>query len=472
MPCSRAVFYCPYVRAVLQIFLLPVAMSTLLVAGCRGVPTAGEKSARQDLATVTDRFHAEVRGSRIMPLLAPDVGMTNFLEFALLNSPNVEAAYQDWAAAVERITVARSAPDPKLTFQAYIQDSLTSLMPGLMQDIPGPGKLSSAAQVATAESRSKYFAFESAVLQAAFDFKSAYYNLYFLDEQIRINRQTLDLLTGLESIARAQNEVGKATLQDVYRAQIERDQLAATIANLEHSRHSLAAQFKAALGLTREQPDPPVPAKFESTPMDLSADDLLGTAFSRNPRLKAAEAEVRFAEASIGQARKSNVPDFSAGLQAEVYTPPFYWPQASMTLPVWRDKIAAEIAAAQAGKRAAAARLTAEQISLTVDLAMRAHDYEESTRNLSVLENKLIPKARNSLDIARAGYSSGQVDFFNLMDAERAWLNFQLEDVQERMRREIALAGLSLTIAGVAPAGAPVLAASPDVSPSNPPHQP
>jgi len=390
--------------------------------------------------------------------------MTNFLEFAMLNSPTVEAAYEDWAASVERITVARSVPDPKLTFQAYIEDSLTSLMPGLMQDIPGPGKLGAAAQVATAESRSKYYAFESAVLQAAYNFKTAYYNIYFLDERIRINRHTLNLLVDLENVARAQNDAGKGTLQDVYRAQMERDQLKADIANLEDSRQPLYAQFKAALGLRRDQADPPLPNAFESTPLDLNADDLLATAFVRNPQLKEAEAEVRFAEASIARARKSKTPDFSAGLQAEVYTPPFYWPQASMTLPIWRDKIAAQIAAEQAEKRAAKARLSAAQIAVTVDFASRTYDYREATRNLELLETKLIPKARRSLDLARASYLSGQVDFFNLMDAQRSLLNFQLQEVQERTRREITLAGLSLNIAGIAPAGAPTLATSPEAS--------
>ena len=123
------------------------------------------------------------------------------------------------------------------------------------------------------------------------------------------------------------------------------------------------------------------------------------------------------AEASIALARKSKVPDFSAGLQAEVYTPPFYWPQASMSLPIWRDKIAAQIAAAQAGKRAAEARLTSEQIMVTVDFAMKTYDYREVTRDLALLQDKLIPKARKSLEIARAGYLAGQIDFFNLIDA-------------------------------------------------------
>jgi outer membrane protein TolC len=434
-----------------------LAVLGLLLTGCTGIQQPGERQARGDLASVQQAYWpgATVPGSDA------NAGLSNYLQFAILTQPEVRAAYFDWAASVERITVERSLPDPKLTFQAYIQDVLTSLMPGLMQDFPGPGKLKAAANAASAESKAKYFAFESAALKTAFTVKQMYYQLWFLDEKIRINRETLNLLTDLEKSARAQNEVGKVTLQDVYRAQIEQDKLTTEISNLEDSRRPLTAQFKGALGLTRDQPDPALPARFESTPLDLNGDELLDTAFARNPRLKAMEAEVRMAEASIAVARKSKVPDFSAGLQAEVYSPPFYWPQASMSLPIWRDKIAAQIAAAQAGKRAAEARLTSEQIAVTVDFAMKSYDYRESTRELALLQDKLIPKAGKSLEIARAGYLAGQIDFFNLIDAERMLLNFQLEEVEARTRREIILADLSLSIAGIWPAGAPIRPPSP-----------
>jgi outer membrane protein, heavy metal efflux system len=440
----------------------------LLLAGCRGISTPDERAARQDAQTVGQVFRPQEQRPPL-PKLETTSSLEEFLRFAMLNQPQIEARYDDWMASVERITTERSLPDPKLTFQAYIQNVLTSLMPGLMQDIPGPGKLGAAARLASAESRAKNFQFESAVLQAAFDVKRSYYNLHFLDRRIRINRETLVLLAELEKTARAQNVVGKVTLQDVYRAQIEEDQLKTEVANLEDSRRPLLAQFKAALGLTRDQPDPPVPAGFYTTPLDLNADNILTTAFARNPRLKAMEADVRTAEAAVALARKSKVPDFSAGFQAEGYSPPFYWPQGSMTLPIWRDKIAAQIAAAQAGKRAAEARLTAEQIGVTVDFAMRAYDYREATRNLALLQDQLIPKARQSLEIARAGYLSGRIDFFNLMDAQRAWLNFQLQEVQERTRREIVLAELSLMIAGVPPAGAPILHPPASASPSSKP---
>jgi outer membrane protein TolC len=346
-------------------------------------------------------------------------------------------------------------------------------MPGLMLDFPGPGKLKAAANVAGAASRAKYFTFQSSVLRTAFSVKQAYYQLWFLDEKIRIDRQSLGLLGDLERTARARNEVGQVTLQDVYRAQMEQDKLAAEIAGLEDSRRPLLAQLKGALGMGREQPDPPMPARLESTPPELNGEELLDIAFARNPRLKETEAEVRLAEASLALARKSNVPDYSAGLQAEVYAPPFYWPQAAVSLPVWRDKIAAQTAAAQAGLRAANGRLTSEQIALTVDFAMKSYDYREISRNLALLRDKLIPKARDTLEIARAGYLSGKTDFLDLMDAERALFNFQLEEVEARTRREITLAELSLVIAGVAPEAAPFPPPPPGDSAAskNPAHQ-
>jgi outer membrane protein TolC len=153
----------------------------------------------------------------------------------------------------------------------------------------------------------------------------------------------------------------------------------------------------------------------------------------------------------------SKRPDFSAGLQAEVYKPPFYWPQASMTLPIWRDKIAAQVAAARAGVGAAHARLDAAKIQLTVDFTMKTHEYRELSRSLVLLREKLLPKARQSLDAARAGYRSGQVDFLGVIDAARTLLDLQLEEVEVKTQREIVLADLSLTIVGVAPEGAPLL---------------
>jgi cobalt-zinc-cadmium efflux system outer membrane protein len=390
--------------------------------------------------------------------LQPNSGLREYLRFAVLNQPQVQAAYHDWAASVERITVERSLPDPTLGFEADIDGMLSSLMPGLMMDLPGPGKRDAAARMAAAESEAKYYRFEWSVLQAAYAVKKAYHELHFLDARVSVNRETQALLADIEKLARTQNEAGKVTLQDVLRAQIEQAKLATEIENLEDSRSPLTAQFQAALGIKAGDDHIPLPQRFESTPLDLGSDQLTSRALARNPRLKAMEAEVRAADAAIRVATKAKVPDFSAGIEADVKADPLMVrPSFGITLPIWRDKIAAQIAGEQAGKQAAEARLSAEQIMLAVEFAEKSFMFREGSRNLGLLREQLLPLARQSLDVARAGYLSGKVDFLNLLDAQQTLLEFRLSEVEAGAQRELALAELSSLVLGTPPAGSPVL---------------
>ena len=448
--------------------LLVIAVTgAMLLSGCQGIPTKSERQSRTDQQWVAQAYRPGDRQATL-PALDTNATLGTFLTYAMLNQPRVEAAYYDYAAAVERITLERSLPDPRLTLELDIQDAVTTVMPGLMTDLPWVKKLRIRADVASAESQAKYFQFEAAVLQTAFEVKRPYYQLCFLSDRLRVQRETLGLLGQLEQIARAQVEAGKATLQDVLRTQIEQERLKTEIENLEDSRTPLWVQFKAALGLSADQPNPPLPAHFESTPLDLTSEQLFATALARNPRLQAMEAEVRAAETGIRLARTSRLPDFNLGLEADVKASPVMArPSLGVTLPIWRDKIAAELASAQGRKRAAEARLSAEQIQLAVEFADRSFMYREATRNLKLLAESLLPKARQALEVARASYSAGQAEFINVQEAARALLEFELAGVDARTQRELVLAELSLMIAGVPPPGAPLLTA-PSPSPAVP----
>lgn len=439
---------------------LPFVLFPLL-AGCVGVRTESERHARSDFESIAERFRPD--GAKPdLPALTSASPLEEFLRFAVLQNPRVEAAYFDWAAAVEKIVPARSLPDPRLTFESDIGDTVMSLMPGLMVDLPGPGKLRLAGEAAAAESRMAYFGFEREILRTALAVKSSYYRLHFLEETLRVHRETQRLLGDLELLAQQRNAAGKVTIQDALRAQIALDQIETQIANLEDSRLALVASWKAALGLGPKDPDPPIPSVFEPSRGDLSPADLLAAALARNPNLRAIEEDLRRAEASLELARKSGVPDFSFGLEADLDADPvFFRPSAAMTLPIWRDKIAAEIAAAQAGKQSAASRLNAEQVQIAAELASMSYMLREAVRMDALLREKLIPKAKQSLEAAHAGYGIDRSGFLDVIDAQRSLLEFELAGIEARTQRELALASLSLSVAGILPANVPVLEQGP-----------
>lgn len=431
------------------------------IGGCTGAPTASERQARSDVDTVRSMYRPG-EAKPTLPNLSKDSPLADYLRFAMLNNPRVEAEYYSWAASVERITGARSLPDPRITFEADITSVIETVMPGLMIDLPGPGKLRAAGDVAAGESRASYFKFEIEVLRTAMALKSAYFRLHFLEDTLRVQRDTLTLLGDLETQAQQQVAAGRSGIQDVLRAQIDREQLTTQIANLEDSRGVLLAEFRSALGLRPDDQTVPVPSTFEASPPPPPADQILALAATHNPQLRQMEAEVRRGEAMIDLARTSRVPDFSIGIEADVKASPVMWrPTGSVTLPIWRDKIAAEIAAAQFEKRSSEARLSAEQIGVAADLASMLYMYRESTRNSDLYATTLLPKARQSLDAARSGYTVGRSSFLDVIDAERQLLVFDLSLVEARTQRELSLASLSLLIAGTAPEGAPILPTAP-----------
>jgi len=451
-------------RWILFLLLVPVM---IFPAGCAGVPTQAELSKRKDLTRVAARYRpGDARPE--LPKLTEKSGIDDYLRYAMFNNPKVEAAYYEWFASVERITVSRSLMDPRFTFSADITDILESVMAGLMVDLPGPGKLRIAGDVAAAESMVRYYDFELEVIRTAFAVKEAYYRLQYLEDALKVQRVSLRLLIDLEETARYQNAVGRATLQDALQAQIEQERLKTRIENMEDSRGTLAAELKAALGMGKTDPDPPLPVKFIPSKNTTDPGMVLDIALRRNPAIRQMKAEVERAESMLELAHKTGVPDLTLGLEAELKNTPTMWtPSVGVTLPIWRDRIAAEIAGARAGERAAQARLSNEQVQLAAELAAMLYMYRESTRNMELFEDRLIPRGRQSLEASRTGYANGKSSFLEVIESYRQILDFDLFLVEARTQRELALASLSLLIADAPPQTSPIPVPEEHLNPEN-----
>jgi outer membrane protein TolC len=231
-----------------------------------------------------------------------------------------------------------------------------------------------------------------------------------------------------------------------------RDRVAVELENLRDSRSMLRGDFKAAMGMSSGDADPPLPEYPGGGGGFADESVLLDAAFATNPDLAMMRAEVGAMTARIEVAYRARVPDFRAGLMADAKSSPvMVRPQLGMTLPIWRDKVAAEIAMAEANRLAAGSRLAEVEVRLAALVAGKSFGYREVGRTLRLLQDSLIPKADLSLSLARTGYLSGEISFFNLIDAEQTRLELQLAEVEARTRRDILVAEISFWVAGVQP---------------------
>lgn len=437
--------------------ILLTLLATGLLAGCATPSIREERAARDRVSEL-----ARLRAGLPTPLLQEDSTLEDYLRFALLRHPRVVAAHADWRAAVEDITPARSLPDPKLVFQADIADTVMSLMPGLMFDLMGPGKRAAMGREAAAAAEVAYQNYRTAVLQVAADLKKTWADLAYIETALALRTETLAVIDRASAFARADYTTGRGmgTLEDQVNARTETARLRVEIDNLNDQRNAARSQLKAALGLPRAADAPPWPSVFSPSPAPADEDTLWAQVLAANPNLGAMRVMVTMAVSQVDVARKRRIPDFELGLETDLKTtdPRMWRPSAAITLPIWRDKIAAAIAAADHRRDAAAARVNAEEIALAAELAQMTSMIREADRMIAFIDATALPGIEQSLDSGRAGYQAGMTRLSTLPAMELMALNMRLEKAAAQRERERALADLSLLVTGQSPAGAPLLA--------------
>ncbi len=377
--------------------------------------------------------------------------LKDFLKIALIQHPKVKTAYYDWIASLEEITTQRYVQDPQLTFQMDIEKMVTSIMPGLVQEIPGPGKIALRAAIATEASYSKYYQFCSSLLETAFTVKNLYYDIDAIVKQIQFTRELLSLQSDIEKINKTQNHVARASLSQVLMNEAEQDRLKTTLANLLAEQNYLVIAWKGALGI-QMQDSVPLPGSFEYTQNTLSPDTIFTIALQKNPQLNALRAELEKARKSTALAMKSQIPDFVIGFETNVKRHPWMWrPKGILTLPIWQEKIRAEIAAAVHAKESSKYQVSQEKIRLATAFAHALFEYELACYTLDLLTKQIIPKEMQKLSLAAAANTVGLSELIMLLKTKKAVIEFELEKTKVIRSREVALATLSLLIAGIMP---------------------
>ncbi|MFO8014418.1 MAG: hypothetical protein R6X20_14060 [Phycisphaerae bacterium] len=141
-----------------------VLLGTVLAitAGCTSSPRPrGEVEAPPSLH---ERYRQQQEhapaptGRHDLPDLGEASGLSDYLAYAALNNPGLEAAFSRWKSAVERMPQVQALPDPRFNYRYYIREVETRVGPqrqafGVAQRFPWFGTLDLAGGVAAEEAR-------------------------------------------------------------------------------------------------------------------------------------------------------------------------------------------------------------------------------------------------------------------------------------------------------------------------------
>jgi len=382
-----------------------------------------------------------------------------------LRHPQVLAAYSDWRATVLAIAPTRALPDPQLTFEADVTDTLMTFMPGLMFDFMTPGKRRAMANEMTAASQVAYRSYVSTVLEVATGVRKAWLELAYVDEALRLREGAIEALNQAAAMAGTDYVTGRGmgTLEAQLRLENEVAKVRSELATLGDRRLAAHVRFKSSLGLTTSDADPTWPQATLAPTVLPSEDELWRRTLVANPELGRMRAMVEMAIAGVAVARKAGTPDFTLGVMADFKADPLMIrPTATVTLPIWREKIQSNIAAAEARHDAAVARVSAEQLNMAAQLAQMLYMVRESDRMIEYIDTTVLPNYERLIASIEAGYQAGMTGPGMIPETRVMALAMRLERAAALRDRENAVTDLLLMTADIAPAGTPLLADSPN----------
>ena len=460
-----------------------VAATTILIVGCSSPfdqpPPFSDTSARMvpqpagtRLASAfRDPDGAEKGPSPLDEHASPD----DFVRFALYNSPQVEAEYQRWRAASERLPQVAALPDPRLNVGFFLDEVETRVGPqqarvSVQQTIPWPGKLQDRQDAASRAALAAWHRFEAVRLAVTERVVSTLHELAYLDAATSITRENLNLLGSLEEVIRARYRVGTGTHAELIRVQVELGQMEDRLAQLTAMRPAYVAELNAALNRDAAVPVPTLDA-LPGRVVTADPAALADLARQSNPRLLALDEQTEEQRVLTEVARKDGLPDLTVGLDyivtneaanpaiAESGDDPIML-SLGINLPLWRDKYDAGVRESIA-RRLAVSLDRADETNRIASAIHRAwFEHTDADRRVRLYEDTLIPKAEESLRASLAGFRAGDASFLDLLDTERSLLDFAVAAERARADRGKALARLNTlvgtTVATIpAPPGAP-----------------
>src|SRR5688572_17447152 len=219
------------------------------------------------------------------------------------------------------------------------------------------------------------------------------------------------------SAANARYASGTAPQSDVLRAEVEVARIEAFARALVSEVRGAEAMLNTSLALDAERPVPPFASlAFAQPPPSWSA---IKTALTSRPELVAGRAEIVRAEADIQVMRDMFRP------MATIRTGPAYtmaegrgWmAMVGISLPIWRDKLHAGVAEAQAMRAMSEADLRAMTRMIEGEAAVAVNQLDAARERQDALTTDVLPRARMAIDPAVAGYSAGQLPLVSVIEA-------------------------------------------------------
>lgn len=355
---------------------------------------------------------------------SPDLGDTLKLDDVVAQArsrnPELRAELAKAEAAAEAVVRAGTLDDPSFQYKAEEFPRKAENMFGLMQMFPWPEKLSLRAREALRTAEAAFERYREMDLAVAAEARKAYFEYALALKEQEILSERGKLLDDLSKVSEARYAAGAVSQSDVLKPQVEmvmvHTEMRYADQRVSTARASLNKLMSRAGAL-------PAPAGLDASTADFDAAALVTRAIERRPELAASGLEMLAAEASRDLAQvEATAPDFTLGVDY-VKMPmgsDSVEPSVGLTLPWGNPRHGAEIREREKSLRAAENARVAVRNRVEFEVRESFARVEAAKKAMGLFTGELLPKSRQSVEVARAGYEADRTTLLDVLDADRS----------------------------------------------------
>jgi len=449
-----------------------------------------------------------------------DDSLYSYIEIATKNNPTVLQRYYEYEAALQKVPQIGSLPDPDISIGFFLSpmelvsgNQLADIR--LMQMFPWFGVIRSAKDEMSLMANAKYESFRDAKLQLSFDVQRSWYELHKLKQDIRISEKNIEILrtierlaivrfkagpsgnissssgravspasapgasnssSGMNSMGSSSNSSGTVSnqaassmpgnsmgsssgnsgLTDVYRIQIEINDVQNTIEQLKNQWNTISAQFNSFLNR------PPnaivsIPDTLIANNFQLSLLALSDSALGNNPMLGMIQFEQQSLEARKQMVTRMGYPMVGIGVNYSVINKSemstssmngrdMIMPMVTATLPIYRRKYKSMQTEADLLKSANEQNYKATANELSTEYYQAMQLYQDADRRIKLYMDQQ-QLASKSLDIMIKSFAASGSDLSDILRIRQQTLDYEYKQMEAVADYNISIAWLKRLMA-------------------------
>lgn len=374
------------------------------------------------------------------------LSLESAIEIAIASNQGLEMARAGAEAAGAIPSQEGALPDPMLGLNALNlptdnfdldQEPMTQMQVSLSQKFPFPGRRGLQKEAAEKDASAAIFQIAEQQNHLIAKVRSAWWQLAYLDQAILIIQQNQALMRDFIEIAQTKYKVGKGLQQDVLLAQLELSKLLNRQLPLEGMRDAAEAELNA---LMDRQPELAITLDTSTLNKELRElppeGELLQLSVGNRPLLDVQREKVEAARLRVDVAKKKSYPDFTVGAaygfrDATDPTgrdlPDVMSFRLGFNLPIYsgskQDKEIEQRTSTYSGRKHA---FNDSLRMIQADVAKNHARYRAARDQVSLYDSAIIPQAQQTVSAMLSGYQVNKVDFLNVVNAQLALYNAQI----------------------------------------------